>query len=204
MLTPLKSEITQLSDPSHEARRFRIVLSTFERNLELLFKDTGMTTSVDHTALALAFSKWRQNFDATKHLAGLNRDDYVIYAAGMMLKELIAAKPLTVSRKSDAKSDQTSVVVDQRLAVWPEGYAYTSFCLAFVATIIGEQGGELPLPSKETDETKFWDSFRENTREDPATAVAFFDFICGQNPNWDAPDAPYFRPAFSSLTKLIK
>jgi hypothetical protein len=203
MLTPLKSEITQLSDPSHEARRFRIVLSTFERNLELLFRDTGMATTVDHTALALAFSRWRQNFDATKHLASLNRGDYVIFAAGLMLKELIAAKPLTVSRPK-ASPSQAPAIRDQRLTVWPEGYAYTSFCLAFVSTIISEQGGELPLPSKKTEEAKFWDSFRENTHEDPATAVAFFDFICGQEPNWDAPDAPYFRPAFSSLTKLIK
>lgn len=93
-LTPLKSEILKVDDLSHEARRFRTILWSFERNMDLLFKDTGLTAQVDHVALAEAFSRWRLAFDNSKYLASAHRRDFVIYAAGLMLKELVAASPL--------------------------------------------------------------------------------------------------------------
>ncbi|MGL6182526.1 MAG: hypothetical protein ACRC2G_10155, partial [Aestuariivirga sp.] len=94
MLTPLKSEVLKVDDLAHEARRFRTILWSFERNLELLLKDTGLVAQVDHAALAEAFSRWRQGFDQTKHLADIDRHDFVIFAAGLMLKELIATNPI--------------------------------------------------------------------------------------------------------------
>ena len=97
MLTPLKNEMESTENLSQEVRRFRTVLKSFERNLELLFKDSGLQPHVDHAALATAFSNWRQRFDATKHLANINRHDFVIYAAGLMLKELLDAKPLSAA-----------------------------------------------------------------------------------------------------------
>ncbi len=99
MLTPLKSEILKVDDLSHEARRFRTILWSFERNMDLLFKDTGLTAQVDHVALAEAFSRWRLAFDNSKYLASTDRRDFVIYAAGLMLKELIAASPLKAVAK---------------------------------------------------------------------------------------------------------
>jgi hypothetical protein len=94
MLTPLKTEILNVDDLAHEARRFRTILWSFERNMELLFKGTGLTVEVDHAALAEAFSRWRMAFDNSKYLASTDRRDFVIYAAGLMLKELIVAAPL--------------------------------------------------------------------------------------------------------------
>ena len=67
MLTPLKTEVEKVGDLAHEARRFRTILWSFEKNIELLFKGTGLAAEVDHAALAEAFSRWRQNFDQTKH-----------------------------------------------------------------------------------------------------------------------------------------
>ena len=37
MLTPLKPEVLKVDDLSHEARRFRTIMWSFQRNLELLF-----------------------------------------------------------------------------------------------------------------------------------------------------------------------
>ena len=91
MLTPLKPELAESTDLTHEARRFRTILKSFERNLDLLFRDTAIAPHVDHAALATAFSNWRQRFDATKHLADTDRRDFTIYSAGLMLKELVAA-----------------------------------------------------------------------------------------------------------------
>lgn len=203
MLTPLKTEVLKVDDLSHEARRFRTILWSFERNLELLFKDTGLVARIDHEALANAFSRWRQEFDKTKHLADINRHDFVIYAAGLMLKELIAAAPLKAAGENGDPLPALPAHVDHRLKRWPEGYAYTSFCLSVAAAILKEMGDEEPVPAKSADETAFWDSFREHAAESPATAIAFFDLVCGNDPNWEAPEVPWLRSAFRQDSRLL-
>ena len=35
--------------------------------------------------------------------------------------------------------------------------------------------------------SRFWDSFREKRPESPTMAVAFFDLVCGRDPNWRRP-----------------
>jgi hypothetical protein len=198
MQTPLKQEMASHTDLTHEVRRFRTILQSFERNLELLFKGAGIATVVDHASLASAFAKWRERFDATKHLASVNRHDFVIYAAGLMLKELIEAKPLSEIPALEAQAK----LGDHVLARWPEGYAYTSFCLSVASAILHEMGESEPLDGGLSDDPAFWDSFKENASESPATAVAFFDLVCGQDPNWDAPDVPWMRDALRKTSLL--
>jgi hypothetical protein len=202
MLTPLKKEVLKVDDLNHEARRFRTIVWSFQRNLELLFKDTGLSATVDHAALAEAFARWRQKFDESKHLADVNRHDYVIYAAGLMLRELIVAAPLKATK--DAELPALPRNIDHALARWPEGYAYTSFCLSVAAAILKEMGDEEPAPAQVTDDPGFWNSFRENTLEDPETAIAFFDLVCGEEPNWTAPGVLWLRKAFAEQGKLVK
>ncbi len=203
MLTPLKDEFGSVHDLTHEARRFRTVLKSFERNLELLFKGTNVAARVDHAALATAFANWRQKFDETKYLADINRHDFVIFAAGLMLKELIAAKPLKAAQRELRGNEVAEVLPDHELARWPEGYAYTSFCLAVAGAILGEMGEVKPDTDHTADDPNFWDSFKENVAEDPATAVAFFDIVCGNEPNWDAPDVPWLRPALQARSATV-
>lgn len=198
MRTPLKTEMAGKTDLTHEARRFRTILLSFERNLDLLFKDSGLSPHVDHAALAQAFARWRERFDATKHLADANRHDFVIYAAGLMLKELVDAKPLQALPTPEAPA----VPKDHVLARWPEGYAYTSFCLSVASAILKEMGEDELSGEGLADDPAFWDSFKENTIESPASAVAFFDLVCGKDPNWDAPDVPWMRDAQRRLTQL--
>jgi hypothetical protein len=196
MLTPLKDEVEKVSDLSHEARRFRTILWSFEKNIELLFKGTGLAAEVDHEALAVAFSRWRQAFDQSKHLADINRQDFTIYAAGMMLKELLTARPITAIVPRELGLPAIPDRLDHRLKRWPEGYAYTSFCLSVAAAVLHETGGEEPTESGIAEDPGFWDSFRENAAENPANAIAFFDMVVGLKPNWDAPDVPWMRRTF--------
>lgn len=200
MLTPLKSEILKVGDLAHEARRFRTILWSFERNMDLLFKDSGLKAEVDHEALAEAFAKWRHSFDNARFLAAQDRRDFVIFAAGLMLKELIAAKPLKTAPLQDVSSWPKGI--DHRLKRWPEGYAYTSYCLSVAAAILREMGSEEPVSAARAEDPHFWDSFRENSLESPATAVAFFDLVCGEHPNWDAPDVPWLRHVIERQGKL--
>lgn len=196
MLTPLKSEVLKVDDLAHEARRFRTILWSFEKNLDLLFKGQGLAAEVDHAALADAFSRWRQAFDQTKHLADIDRHDFVIYAAGLMLKELVEANPITAITGDTAALPALPENIDHRLKRWPEGYAYTSFCLSVAGAVLKEMGDIEPEAASATDDPRFWDSFRENVAENPANAIAFFDMVCGQQPNWEAPDVPWMRRTF--------
>ena len=66
---------------------------------------------------------------------------------------------------------------------------------------MGETEPEAGGPS---DDPAFWDTFKENTMESPASAIAFFDLVCGQEPNWDAPDVPWMRNALRSKQALLK
>ena len=203
MKTPLTTDAMKIDDLAHAARRFRTVLQMFETNLELLFKNSSLSTVVDHAALATAFSNWRQRFDATKYLADTNRHDFVIFAAGLMLKELVAAAPLKTQPR--ATSDlAVTIATDQILTRWPEGYAYTSFCLSVAGAILREMGETEPETGGPSDDPAFWDSFKENTLESPASAIAFFDMVCGQEPNWEAPDVPWMRKALKSKRLMLK
>jgi hypothetical protein len=204
MLTPLKTEVEKVGDLSHEARRFRTILWSFEKNIELLFKGTGLAAEVDHAALAEAFSRWRQAFDQTKHLADLDRKDFTIFAAGMMLKELLAARPITAIVPDELGLPALPATIDHRLKRWPEGYAYTSFCLSVAAAVLGEMGAQEPTESGVTDDPRFWDSFRENVAENPANAIAFFDMVVGLPPNWQAPDVPWMRRTFMDAKRRLE
>ena len=204
MLTPLKTEVEKVGDLAHEARRFRTILWSFEKNIELLFKGTGLAAEVDHAALAEAFSRWRQNFDQTKHLADLDRKDFTIFAAGMMLKELLASRPITAIVPDELGLPTLPATIDHRLKRWPEGYAYTSFCLSVAAAVLSEMGGPEPTESGITDDPHFWDSFRENVAETPANAIAFFDMVVGLSPNWQAPDVPWMRRTFMDAKRKLE
>jgi hypothetical protein len=203
MRTPLKQEFDAVPDLAHEARRFRTILKSFERNLELLFKGTGIVAQVDHAALATAFANWRLKFDTVKHLAAVNRHDFVIFAAGLMLKELVEAKPLKAAQGDLRGNDVAIAAPDHELASWPEGYAYTSFCLAVAAAILREMGEDEPDTEHSASDPAFWISFRENAAESPATAIAFFDLVCGNEPNWAAPDVPWLRRALQKKRALL-
>lgn len=204
METPLTTDAAKIEDLAHTARRFRTVLQMFETNLDLLFKNSSLSIVIDHAALATAFSNWRQRFDQTKYLADTNRHDFVIYAAGMMLKELVVAAPLKAWQRHPSEGAVTTVSTDQLLTRWPEGYAYTSFCLSVAAAILREMGETEPEPGGPSDDPAFWDSFKENTLESPTSAIAFFDLVCGQEPNWDAPDVPWMRKALKHKRDLLK
>jgi hypothetical protein len=204
MKTPLTTDAAKIDDLAHAARRFRTVLQMFETNLDLLFKNSSLSPVVDHAALATAFSNWRQRFDQTKYLADTNRHDFVIFAAGLMLKELVAAAPLKTQPRPEGEGALVSASTDEGMARWPEGYAYTSFCLSVAGAILREMGETEPDHGGPSDDPAFWDTFKENTLESPSSAIAFFDLVCGNEPNWDAPDVPWMRKALKQNRALLK
>ena len=194
MLTPLKSEAVDVADLSHEARRFRTIANLFRRNLELIFSG-GTVPAVDNAALAEAFSRWRATFEDSKAVAEIDRQDFVVFAAGLMLKELIVADPLKGLGLPAAGAGLPASGKDTLLGRWPQGYTYASYCLSLAAAVIKETDGIDLEPAAIADDPRFWDSFRDNSAESPEAAVGYFDMICAREPNWSAPHIASFRAA---------
>ncbi len=189
MLIPLAEEVQGSSDLAHQARRFRVVLDNFSRNVELLFSGVDSKPDVDAVALAAAFSNWRDEFEASRQYAAVNRADFVFCAAGLMLKQLFIARPLA------SLQGVGPVKLGDTTTSWPEGYVYTNYCISMAVAVLSDLHHPQLIDQKLADDPKFWNSFRENVAENVSTAPGFLDLLFGNTPNWEWPDVPAFRTA---------
>ncbi len=194
---PIKEEMEHTPDLSHQARHFRTVLDGFSRNVDLLFAKHQPVPEVNAVAMATAFAAWRQAFDATRHMADANRSDFVIYSAGSLLKQMLAARPLASAPANVNSPGETG------LAHWPEGYAYASFCLSMATAVLESLGEKTSVNERLANDAQFWNSFRENVGDNLSSAVGFFDLLCGKEPNWAGPDILWFRPSFRDLGSAL-
>ena len=144
--------------------------------------ETGIGYSVDDSKLAAAFASWLRSFEAQKPDYEEERQPFVGYAAGLMLRSLFEAAPATsLQRDSGAPANPPA-------EFWPEGYLYVSFCLRLRGLVLA-QDFEDASPSKPIScDLRAWWSFRENLMIDPSRAIAFLDFFAGGKPDWDMPD----------------
>jgi hypothetical protein len=68
--------------------------------------------------------------------------------------------------------------------------------------VLREIGEDEPDAARASDSPAFWMSFKENVAENPSAAIAFFDLVCGKEPNWEAPDVPWLRQALAGAQLL--
>jgi hypothetical protein len=183
MLTPLKPEMLSQAGLAERAKRFRTVASSFHRNAELLLTGSAFSFEIDDEALARAFSEWRRSFDELRDQVETDRRDLLIFAGGLMLKELFQHQPIEIKHRGV----EVLKSFPEAMTAWPEGYLYASYCLSVVAAVIEQEGHAALHPATMADERQFWSSFRENVQEDARTAIGFFDLLCGLTPNWELP-----------------
>lgn len=183
MLTPLKPEMLNETGLAERAKRFRTVASSFHRNAELLLAGSAFRFEIDDEVLARAFSEWRRNFDALRDQVETDRRDLLIFAGGLMLKELFQHRPIEIKHRGV----EVLKSFPEAMTAWPKGYVYASYCLSLVAAVIEQEGLAALHPAANAEERQFWSSFRENVQEDARTAIGFFDLICGLTPNWELP-----------------
>jgi hypothetical protein len=183
MLTPLKPEMVAEAGLAERAKRFRTVASSFHRHAGLLFAGSAFGFAIDDEALARAFGEWRRNFDELRGQVQTDRRDLLIFAGGLMLKELFQHHPLEIKHRGV----EVMKSFPEALTAWPDGYAYASYCFSVVAAVIEQEGLSALQQAAGAEERQFWTSFRENVKEDPRTAIGFFDLLCGLTPNWELP-----------------
>jgi hypothetical protein len=191
-----KDELALMPDLRHRLRRLRWFRMTFRSHARLVASTYGLRFEIDDAKLTRAFLDWVETMETKKDFAKVDRADFVIFAAGLVLRELIRQEPATVvqrglSAPAVANDPEMADIVD----FWPEGFLYTNFCVSAIAAVYEQEFGEAPAVDKCADDLRTWWSYRENASEMPAYAVAFLDRFLGAEPNWLLPDDPRSRPA---------
>ncbi|MFC3073790.1 hypothetical protein [Shinella pollutisoli] len=185
-----QSEMNVLPDLGHRLRQLRWFRRAFASCVRALDGRYGLTTRVDEDVLARVFVDWVETIEQKKALARVDRADFIKFSGGLMLRELIKAHPATVELPARPSDD-----LPETVAFWPEGFLYTNFCISAVSAVHMQEVGEPLKLAGCVDDLRTWWSFRENTHEMPAYAVAFLDRFLGAEPNWTMPDLPEARAA---------
>jgi hypothetical protein len=193
-----KDELALMPDLRHRLRRLRWFRMTFRSHARLVGSTYGYRFEIDDARLTKAFLDWVETMEAKKGFAKVDRADFVIFAAGLVLRELIRHEPAKVAergleRASPNADPEMADIVD----FWPEGFLYTNFCVSATSAVYEQEFGEMPTIDKCADDLRTWWSYRENASEMPAYAVAFLDRFLGAKPNWLLPDDARSRPAMA-------
>ena len=194
MDTSFKEELALMPDLGHQLRRLRWFRATFRANARAVAAAYGVRFEIDDTKVAKAFLDWVETVDANKDLALIDRADFIRFAAGLALRELIrqnpakAASPVQPGPDADAKMAEI-------IRFWPEGFLYTNYCVSAISAIHEQEFGRTPAVDACADDLRTWWSYRENATEMPAYAVAFLDRFLGAEPDWVLPDNPRSRQA---------
>ena len=197
----LKHEIGVVPDLRHRIRQMRWFKTFFRSDARRIAETYGFVCEIDDRLLTEAFLNWAEAFAASKEFARLDRRDFVIFTAGLLLRELLRTHPATLRARPGAKlpidRQDGSASIAQ---AWPEGFLYTNYCLCVLTAVLEQEGMTLTLPAL-ADDLRTWYSYRENVGEDPAQAIAFLDLFTGTAPNWFMPDAVSSRAAMQRASE---
>ena len=181
-MTAVPSIISPISSTTivrRASRRLRWFKTTFREQALKLQMDSVVKFTIDDARLSRVFVTWLRTFETFRAQSpDLNRRDFVFFAAGLMLKELIRAEPVTASNLP-ADADR-----DLPVYFWPEGYLCTSYCLSVCLAVIEQDFDEQIDLAPSLFEIRTWQSFRENMAENTDLAIAFLDRFVGIEPNW--------------------
>ena len=191
-----KDELALMPDLRHQLRRLRWFRATFRASARSVEATYGLRFDIDETRLTRAFLDWIEIMEAQKRFAEVNRADFIIFAAGLVLRELIRQEPAKAmgnGPRPDLPPAEAGMA--EIVQFWPEGVLYTNYCVAAIAAVYEQEFGHAPTIDQCADDLRTWWSYRENVTEMPAYAVAFLDRFLGAEPNWIVPDSAQSRQA---------
>lgn len=191
-----KDELALVPDLRHRLRQLRWFRATFRNSAKDISATYGLRFEIDEAKLTRTFLDWIEIMEAQKRFAQLDRADFIVFAAGLVLRELFRQEPARlVSDVTHLNEQASSPEALEIVRFWPEGFLYTNYCVSAIAAIYEQEFGRAPPIDKCADDLRTWWSYRENVTEMPAYAVAFLDRFLGAEPNWIAPDRAQSRQA---------
>lgn len=184
-----------VADIRHRVRQLRWFKTTFKQHARLIAQRYGLGYDIDDARLTEAYLNWTEVFSENVGFSDLDRRDFITFAAGLLVRELLRSKP---ARATEAAITEVSgVTEDATLPIacaWPEGFLYTNYCLCVLHIVLEQEGVVLTLPTL-ADDLRTWWSYRENAGEDASLAVPFLDLLIGNEPNWYFPASVVSRKA---------
>ncbi len=201
-----KDELAAMPDLRHRLRRLRWFRATFRASAKAVAGAGGVHFRIDDARLTRAFLDWIEIVEGQKAYAGVDRADFIVFAAGVALRELIRQNPASAvtGTQVPAGAIGVSMATQEIVRFWPEGFLYTNYCISAVAAIHEQEFGTVPAIAACADDLRTWWSYRENVAEVPACAVAFLDRFLGCEPNWIAPDQPAARHAMQRMKPALE
>lgn len=190
-----KNELKLMPDLRHRLRRLRWFRTTFRASARAVGERYGVAFEIDEAQLTRAFLDWVELVEPQKGFARVDRADFIIFAAGLVLRELVRRNPARAVDGPKPSAEGEGDPLDEIVRFWPEGFLYTNYCVSAIAAIYEQEFGQAPTLDACTDDLRTWWSYRENATEMPAYAVAFLDRFLGTEPNWVLPDSARSRTA---------
>lgn len=189
-----KDELALMPDLGHRLRRLRWFRATFRTNARAVSSAYGLRFEIDDTKLTRVFLDWIETVESERRFAAVDRADFIVFAAGLVLRELIRQGPAKASG-SAGPAAATGGTMAEIVRFWPEGFLYTNYCVSAIAAIHEQEFGTMPAIDACADDLRTWWSYRENATEMPSYAIAFLDRFLGSEPNWILPDSARSRQA---------
>ena len=184
-----------VADIRHRVRQLRWFKTTFRQHARLIAHRYGLGYNIDDAQLTEAYLNWTEAFSENVGFSDLDRRDFITFAAGLLVRELLRSKPAQATEAT--ATDASNVTEDATLPIartWPEGFLYTNYCLCVLHIVLEQEGVVLTLPTL-ADDLRTWWSYRENVGEDASLAVPFLDLLIGNEPNWYFPASVVSRKA---------
>ena len=193
---PFRHELALMPDLRHRLRQLRWFRATFRSSAKVVSETFGVRFDIDEAKLTRAFLDWIEVMDAQKRFAAVDRADFIVFSAGLVLRELIRQAPAReISGLGDMIETEENANTAEIVRFWPEGFLYTNYCVSAILAVHEQEFGNTPSIDKCADDLRTWWSYRENATEMPAYAVAFLDRFLGAEPNWITPDRAQSRDA---------
>ena len=193
---PFRHELALMPDLRHRLRQLRWFRATFRSSAKVVSETFGVRFEIDEAKLTRAFLDWIEVMEAQKRFADVDRADFIVFAAGLVLRELIRQAPAReVSGLKEMIETDANAGTAEIVRFWPEGFLYTNYGVSAILAVHEQEFGTAPSIDKCADDLRTWWSYRENATEMPAYAVAFLDRFLGAEPNWITPDRAQSRQA---------
>ena len=193
---PFRHELALMPDLRHRLRQLRWFRATFRSSAKVVSETFGVRFEIDEAKLTRAFLDWIEVVEAQKRYAAIDRADFIVFAAGLVLRELIRQAPAReISGLTEMIETEANAGTAEIVRFWPEGFLYTNYCVSAILAVHEQEFGTAPSIDKCADDLRTWWSYRENATEMPAYAVAFLDRFLGAEPNWITPDRAQSRQA---------
>ncbi|SHO67360.1 hypothetical protein SAMN02745172_04037 [Pseudoxanthobacter soli DSM 19599] len=93
----LAGDLSAMPDLVHRVRSLRFFETHFRRTIKVIADRAGIALSVDRNRLVAAFLDWGDAVNRQRAVAAIDRRDYIVFSAGLLLEHLLAQRAVSAA-----------------------------------------------------------------------------------------------------------